>query len=301
LTQNWYFRNRSKTWGPFSTPEIKNLAAAGLLQSHDLLWPEEGDSRQATPAGAALDFLSLDCVAVPAPDWLDDVQEGQGPRSKPAALDWLADVGRWEALEHHGAKPSSERAEPKGSAVTTLIVPEPETPIPVARPVASSEKEPTLRERVPEEPTNKVVSSAPPSGKATACETAEPRTTVLRLMGFDPQTGQILDHKKFREWKNEQKKQAIEPSQPGKSIQEIFQDARRAVEGWVDEDHNRELIMTNDWDTMRRDAKLQKCLDPYRAYGSAMLDKLWHHLEFIVENRRKFYAASTKNGECARL
>jgi hypothetical protein len=114
-------------------------------------------------------------------------------------------------------------------------------------------------------------------------------------MGFDPQTGQSLDQERFREWKNEQKNQTPEHRQPGKSIQEIFQDARRAVEGWVDEDHNRELIMTSDWDAKRRDDRLHQCLRPYSAYGSAMLEKLWHHLQFMVENRRKFYVACPKN------
>src|SRR3982074_2358310 len=109
MAQNWYFRNQDKSWGPFSTPESNNLAAAGLLQADDLLWPEEGDCRQALSASAALNFLALERVGVPAPDWLEDVKEDFGPRPPEWAQggppDWLADVAGWEALSHPAVKP----------------------------------------------------------------------------------------------------------------------------------------------------------------------------------------------------
>jgi len=270
VAQKWYFRNREKTWGPFSTPEIKNLAAAGLLQSHDLIWPEGGDSREAAEAAAFVDFFSLERVAVPAPDWLDDVQEEKGPRSvkqaNPIPLDWLADVGHWESLEK---APGEAPAEAERTAATTLLPP---SPVPTVV-----------------TPANASAPVAPPVA------TTEPRSTVIRLMGFDTQTGEILDPERFKEWKNEQRNQRGALGQTAKTIQVIFEEARRAVEGWVDEDHNRELIMKGDWGVIHKDANLHNCLSPYRNYGPAMLEKLWHHLRFMVENRRKFYAAYPKN------
>ena len=53
MTQNWYYRNHEKTSGPFSTVEINNLAAAGLVHPEDLVWIEDGNSSDAMAARGA--------------------------------------------------------------------------------------------------------------------------------------------------------------------------------------------------------------------------------------------------------
>ncbi len=81
MSRKWCFRNEGRTLGPFSTPEIKNLAAAGLLQPRALIWLEDDGPSQAVRASTKVDFSSLQGVALPAPDWLDDFEQENGPGS----------------------------------------------------------------------------------------------------------------------------------------------------------------------------------------------------------------------------
>jgi len=277
LSQNWYFRNRQQTWGPFSSPEIKNLAAAGLLQPDDLIWSEEGDSRKAVEARAVLAFNSLQRVAVPAPDWLDDVQDEQGPVpirwNTHAIPDWIEDVGRWEnidplSVKQPSALPTTAEAEPELTGASTDEI----------RGVESENERPLIAANQ-----NEVRSPSPENAVVQA------RTTVITLTGFDPQSGQILDADRFRKWQREQNQQA--DRRLAKSLQEVFFEARRAVEAWVDAEANRNLIITGDPGSIRRDVELQESINRYANYGSVMLARLWTHLEFMVENRRSFYQA----------
>jgi hypothetical protein len=40
MAQSWFYRHQGKTHGPLSPDEIKILAGKGLLDAHDLLWPD---------------------------------------------------------------------------------------------------------------------------------------------------------------------------------------------------------------------------------------------------------------------
>ena len=42
---------------------------------------------------------------------------------------------------------------------------------------------------------------------------------------------------------------------------------------------------------IRRDRDIDRFMQFHARYGPDMLHKLWHHLQFMVENRRKYYCA----------
>jgi hypothetical protein len=58
----------------------------------------------------------------------------------------------------------------------------------------------------------------------------------------------------------------------------------------VDRDENRLLVLSGDLEAIRRDADLQEVLRRYQGFSDEMTAKLWRHLEFMVENRRKYYS-----------
>jgi hypothetical protein len=100
--------------GPVTSAEIKQLAATGGLQPHDLLWPEGTDSRLAVEALAAIPFPAPAAAAPgqptkkspsgPAPDWLADIQKteqagaGSLASGRKAIPNWLEDVRRAEGI-----------------------------------------------------------------------------------------------------------------------------------------------------------------------------------------------------------
>ena len=154
--------------------------------------------------------------------------------------------------------------------------------------------------QVPPTPPAPVV--APPVAKITAsagtrpvAETrADPRVEKMRqASGFDPETGQILDAAKFRKWQQQQAHPATssQPAVSNASLLEVFRKARLAVETWVDDEANRACIMQADIEDIKRRAEIQMLLREYANFGQAMQEKLSRHLEFMVENRRKYYQA----------
>jgi hypothetical protein len=75
------------------------------------------------------------------------------------------------------------------------------------------------------------------------------------------------------------------------SVFEVFLAARRRLERWVDADENQALIVAGDGTSVRKARDLQEILHSYDSYGPVMQEKLDKHLAFLVENRRKYYAA----------
>lgn len=126
-----------------------------------------------------------------------------------------------------------------------------------------------------------------PSGHRPAASTSP----SIQEMGFDPDTGQIFDQAKFTKWQREQKaKQAnVQAAQP--STSELFQKARVHLDRWLDFDRNRRPILAGDMEYIRKDPDIQRFMLYHARYGPEMLHKLWNHLQFMVENRRKYYCA----------
>ena len=109
--------------------------------------------------------------------------------------------------------------------------------------------------------------------------------------GFDANTGRIIDPEKFRRWQKEQQLKRNQERKDGPTIQEVYEKARGDLSNWVDLDKNRRLILTADMEALRHDDSLRKFMHAHQRFGDEILHKLWHHLEFVVENRRKYYYA----------
>jgi hypothetical protein len=126
----------------------------------------------------------------------------------------------------------------------------------------------------------------PPEAKAPAS-----RQFVIEATGHDPETGQILDEAKYHRWQADQNRQeeARRAAQPTGPVIDPFQRARRELADWVDLDENQPLIKANDVETLRQAPFLQEFMRRQQAFGPEMVKKLCHYLDFMVENRRKFY------------
>jgi hypothetical protein len=116
---------------------------------------------------------------------------------------------------------------------------------------------------------------------------------TLLATGFDLQTGQVLDPEKFHQWK-QQKARSVAPHQPpvtNASVIEVFRKARIAVEKWIDDEKNQLPMVNADLQEIKSHPEILAILDENANYGQEMRTKLEQHLEFLVENRRKYYQA----------
>ncbi len=73
-----------------------------------------------------------------------------------------------------------------------------------------------------------------------------------------------------------------------------FYEARNALAKWVDDDCHRNLILTAELEDLKKHPEIKALLAQFRSYGPLMRDKLLNHLEFLAQNRRKYYAARAK-------
>jgi eukaryotic-like serine/threonine-protein kinase len=110
-------------------------------------------------------------------------------------------------------------------------------------------------------------------------------------MGFDPSTGRILDQAKFRQWQKWHQKERNLEMAKAPTIQDAYLKARTELSGWLDQQKNRPLILTGDMEAIRQDPTLQQFMKDLGRYGEEIIHKMWHHLEFMVENRRKYFYA----------
>ena len=203
------------------------------------------------------------------------------------------------------AKPPtvSEPAQPSISPVVSAA-----SPVPLARPVVPNVPAPPPIHCPPVVAKAQVPAAvAAPSGTSPTATAPSPAKTkpvapkpanpvvakTLDTSGFDLETGRILDPGKFRKWKQQlaQSSPASQPALSNASLFEVFRKARTAVEAWTDDDVNRACIMNTEFKEIERKSEIQVILREYANYGKAMQEKLLRHLEFMVENRRKYYKA----------
>ncbi|GIW81538.1 MAG: hypothetical protein KatS3mg105_3345 [Gemmatales bacterium] len=71
----------------------------------------------------------------------------------------------------------------------------------------------------------------------------------------------------------------------------IFEKARANLNHWVDQERNRRLILIGDMELIGQNKEIMRFMHYYKQYGEDFLHALWRHLCFMVENRRKYYAA----------
>ena len=81
------------------------------------------------------------------------------------------------------------------------------------------------------------------------------------------------------------------PAAANALLMAVFRKARPAIEAWVDDEKNRECMLRNGPEELRQNPEIQAILQAYATYSSEMGDRLLRHLDFMVDNRRKFYRA----------
>jgi hypothetical protein len=120
---------------------------------------------------------------------------------------------------------------------------------------------------------------------------------TLLETGFDLKTGQILDAAKFEQWKQQQAWSPGADQAPvtNASLFEIFRKARNAIANWVDDEANRSLVLGSGMEEILAHPAVRALLDEYARHSDEMEGKLVQHLEFVVENRRKYYQAVGNN------
>jgi hypothetical protein len=212
MDTKWFYKHAGHVFGPFARDEMHRLAALGLLQPDDRLWPEGSSRKHAQEARSAIDFDTLARPRLEAPDWLADVERAEASAAKatqpaPALPDWLDDVRQFQ----EPPKPTpSEPAEAPAEAPAEV---RPAAPVPVAR--------------------------------------------------------------------------AVRVEFPA----DVYQRAQAALHAWADMDASRPVILSGDLKAVRRDVAIQVILQMVEKCGPQWVIRLWDHLAFIVDNRRKYYLA----------
>jgi hypothetical protein len=256
------------------------------------------------------------------PDWLGDVRKAEqpsgllSPPAKTRVTDWLQDLRHLEEPQGYKASPEKVPGQATGSQPKSSG---PSRPIEWLEDVRQSEQMPGPAANVglPESeaaiPGPKV--SSEPASPATPPVSAAPFTiqlpaAVVERIPADPQTtgaglvekpglangpGQSLDLGKAENLQpvEQAPKREEAATQGTEPIEAVFHKARTEIAAWVDREENLQLIMDGNMDTERQHPEALKLIDKYRTYGEEMVQKLWQHLEFMVENRRKFYASRT--------
>lgn len=325
MFQKWCYTHEGRTIGPYDADKIKGLVAQGRIPKTILIWAEGENPSKAVPADEVFIFSDLPNVPRPAPDWLGEAPPAESerkPQPAPAAATtadvppWLEDLRLWMGLEayaadkqpKHSATPdSADVAAPDPDKTTPLpdwldgwltppgqapvkTAPEPAPPaVPLAKPVTPPRIEPPAPVNVP---LAKPVQPRPSS----ASELAE---QGVKETGFDLRTGRIVDAERFRQWKQRTTPVGRESNAvvSHDSLMEAFRAARTAIERWVDDDNNRLRVLYADLSEIHKNAELRALFQQYAGYGRSLEQKLSQHLEFMIDNRRKYYRAVSGQGK----
>jgi hypothetical protein len=235
-----------------------------------------------------------DIGSAPPPDRREAVGRIERMPDLPARLTFSPSAGG-QAAEPVAPPPVLPPARVEDIRVTETLLPAPapaESAAPPApAPVLSRPSTVPARPSPPRPSGAKQAKAHPPPPKVpgTIAPAASPEST-----GFDPETGQILDPERFREWQRSQTedRQRELRARATTSAHEVFLEARKVLQRWVDADANEALVRSGDLAAIQGDPAVQQLVLSYERYGEAMLEKLWQHLELLVDNRRKFLAAS---------
>lgn len=224
--------------------------------------------------------ISNPTAAGEIPDWLKTWMPGE--KAKPSQPDQAAPAPRAPAIPE--AIPGSPPIAETPAAVSQTAQPTLRLPI-----SGTSQLLSPVTLDPPVAPSSIAASSIAPPPVAPPVNSLD---AILDASGIDVQTGRVVDVEKFHRWKQQHARAASVP-QPvsNASLFETFRKARTAIERWVDDDANRAYVMQADPETIKSRPGIETILQEYANYGKDMREKLLRHLEFIAENRKKYYTA----------
>jgi hypothetical protein len=246
----------AETVGPVSASTVLEMTSLGWLAPDDLLLPEGAD------------------VLITVEQFLALAREGSVPGGAKAGS---------VAPPAAPAPPPADNALPSWLADVMQLESTPPTAVPDAlswlRDVRQIEE--SLRRNPAPPPTIPLATPVVP-----AADQRQER-------GYDPDTGQILDAVAYARWQKADAERRRDDQPPAaESVAEVFLQAQRALQEWVDADANKALVMSGDRYAIRHCPSAVALMHRFDAYGPVMLSKLWARLFFLVDNRKKYYQAT---------
>jgi hypothetical protein len=319
MAHQWYYRRGEQTHGPISSEELRDLAVGGALQADDRVWSADSTPERSLSGATVVKHLVPLARKATAPDWVDDVRELERLGAEPPPLppaegipDWVADLRQAGVDQPQGPKTPAalEAAAPALPApaagvpdwVGKLDVPSPRPapahpglvldgsdlkPAPV---LDGSDLRPTttLDGSELEEAPREVKKPGPPPLPAADVELLPVEASSLEVL---PEDGAELPEAALSEAELPEAELLPEEGEAAPPLAEAFQRACAALDRWVDLDANRGRVLKGDLEALRRDPSVLGIIRPLEGYGALVVDKLWAHLAFLVENRRKYYLA----------
>lgn len=276
------------------------------------------------PAGDLPDWLSdvaetevkpPPVAANSMPDWLEEMVQDEiwaclnnkpvRPPVADASPDWLEDIQQIEQSLKLNPPPPTARPLPK---IITIPVQPSDIPASLARPPAPPRQPTAPNISAPPQPPIERSPVAPlqtaptPASSKPAPERAAPTKPPTggappaarrETPGYDPETGQILDAIAYARWQKSEalRRQEELQKQPTMSVAQAFIEAQRALQEWVDADANKTLVEKGDMNRVKQSPSVLTLLARYEGYGAVMREKLLKRLDFLVDNRKKFFQA----------
>lgn len=326
MTAQWYLVRDSQgaaqgpAIGPMATAILFELASSGGVPLSDWVRMDGVDVDitvaqflRMVESGNVPNEVESSVPAAPAeelPDWLSDVAASETPPAVPEATplpEWIIDMLRMELASI--SLPKSRRARVAAGESETPVdwledirqIEEslPATRQPEAAPPSRSapfQPPPSAAHHGPlgaVAPGPRQPAAAPPSPAAPVSPSPQPPPLAAEPgpHGYDPATGRILDPIAYARWQKAESKRRQEELQqrPALSVAEIFLEAQRAVQEWVDADRNNSLVAYADFEVIRSCASVKQLLGRYEPYGPVLREKLLKRMAFLVQNRKKFF------------
>lgn len=85
--------------------------------------------------------------------------------------------------------------------------------------------------------------------------------------------------------------------EPNLALGELYRRANFALSQWADQDENAELILAGDTEAILRQPEVLEILTPFQDVSFDVLERLMESLDFLVENRSKYYRAMMERGK----
>lgn len=316
----WYYSTKAKgqIYGPCTSEDLQRRVQEGFLSPDDLVWLAGADPRDAVAAEAVLVFPKTPEPDKTSglPDWLADVgaaEERIGPVRREWRTsempDWVDDLRRLQGLP-----PLTERPTPAvtpsapvdidwTNAVTVPpeLIPDGMTRLPreakntaIAAEVSAIPSEPSaLPSDAGSMPLSPLAPPPPAAAEPLSGDVNHAAAPWFALSsGVAAQNAQDTKTRAPSAQTVETARTAsVIDERQGESAQEAFQRAQFALQQWADLDVNHDLILSGDLDAVRSDVAIGSIVRLVDKHSSHLAQRFWKHLEFVLDNRRKYFEA----------